>query len=190
MSLAVPIRFLAWPPFESLLAMFFSLNILTDAYLYSSNDALRKHGILPPLPKPPRTPSPPLPPGFQQILSTKTTDEIETLLLEAEDSETERFILAFREQRLNDLKQEERKGRFGSILPIGREDYNREVTEASKFDDRDEDEGEDVEIMGTGVVCFLYREGYVASQLLLVALRARSYIFTPSRAEITPPAFG
>jgi hypothetical protein len=141
---------------------FSRFNILTDALNYSSNDALRKHGILPPLPDPPRTPSPSPSPSFQQILSTKTIDEIETLLLEAEDEETERFILAFREQRLKDLKKEEQKGRFGSILPISRDDYNREVTEASKVDDRDEDEDEDVEPTGTGVVCFLYREGYVA----------------------------
>ena len=72
---------------------------------------------------------------FQQIFSTKTTDEIETLLLEAEDSETERFILAFREQRLNDLKQDERKGLFGTMFPISRGDYNRAVMEASKVDD-------------------------------------------------------
>ena len=162
MSPAVPIQFLAWPPVESFLAILFGFDILTDVHHRSSNDALRKHGILPPLPRPPRTPSPPLPPSLQQILSTKTTDEIETLLLEAEDSETERFILAFREQRLNDFKKDERKGRFGDILPISRDDYNREVTEASKVDDRDEDEDEDIEIMGTGVVCFLYREGYVA----------------------------
>ena len=37
-----------------------------------------------------------------------------------------------------------------------------EVTEASMVDDRDEDEDKDVEVIGTGVVCFLYREGYVA----------------------------
>ena len=56
--------------------------------------------------------------------------------------------MAFREQRLDDLKQEGRKGRFGSILPISRDDYNREVTEASMVDDRDEDEDEDVETIG------------------------------------------
>ena len=72
---------------------------------------------------------------FQQILSTKTTDEIEVRLLEAEDPETERFILAFRERWLNNLKQDERKGLFGTILPISRDNYNREVMEASKVDD-------------------------------------------------------
>ena len=29
-------------------------------------------------------------------------------------------------------------------------------------DDRDEEEDEDLGIIGMGVVCFLYREGYVA----------------------------
>jgi hypothetical protein len=76
-----------------------------------------------------------------------------------EDSETERLILAFREQRLKDLKKEERKGRFGSVLPISRDEYNREVTEASKVDDRDEHDDGDDEIEGTGVVCFLFKEG-------------------------------
>ena len=70
--------------------------------------------------------------------------------------------MAFREQRLNDLKRQERTGRFGGILSISRDDYNMEVTEASMVDDRDEDEDKDVEVIGTGVVCFLYREGYVA----------------------------
>jgi hypothetical protein len=142
-------------------AHLFGFDTITDIPYCSSNDALRKHGILPALPKPPKTPSPPPSPAFEHILSTKTTDEIDTLLLEAEDSETERLILAFREQRLKDLKKEERKGRFGSVLPIGRDDYNREVTEASKIDNRDEDEDEDDGIKGTGVVCFLYKEGYV-----------------------------
>ncbi|KAI0032336.1 hypothetical protein K488DRAFT_38545, partial [Vararia minispora EC-137] len=43
--------------------------------------------------------------------------------------------------------------RFGEVLPIGRDDYTREVTEASKVDD-EEGSGR-----GTGVVCFLYKDG-------------------------------
>lgn len=160
--------------------------MITDTPRCSSNDALRKHGILQPLPKPPRTPSPPPSPTFEQTLSNKTTDEIDTLLLEAQDSETERLILAFREQRLKDLKKEERKGRFGSVLPIGRDDYNREVTEASKVDDRDEDEDDDDEIKGTGVVCFLYKEGYVVQLTLFLALKVRSCIFIPCAQESCP----
>ena len=44
-------------------------------------------------------------------------------------------------------------------MSISRDDYSREVTEASMVDDRDEDEDKDVEIIGTGVASFLYRRG-------------------------------
>lgn len=182
MSSTVPIQFLTWQTAESFLALVFSFINLTDAEYYYSNDALRKHGILPPLPKPPRTPSPVPSPAFEQTLSTKTTDEIDTLLLEAEDSETERLIFAFREKRLKDLQKEQRKGRFGGVLPIGRDDYNREVTEASKVDDRDEDDDEEDETKGTGVVCFLYKEGYGAHFVYSSLLRHQvAYSFLPRR---------
>ena len=47
-----------------------------------------------------------------------------------------------------------KRARFGRVYPIGREDYTREVTEASKIsEDGDEDE------KGTGVICFLYKDG-------------------------------
>ena len=189
-SSAVPITFLTWRTAASLRALVFSFKILTNAPHYSSNDALRKHGILPPLPKPPKTPSPPPSPTFEQILSTKDIDEIDILLLETEDSETERLILAFREQRLKDLRKEERKGRFGSVLPISRDDYNREVTEASTVDDRDEDEVEDDQIKGTGVVCFLYKQGYVAQLILLLALKGTELNINVFHAVIMPPACG
>lgn len=186
MSSTVPIQFLIWQTAESFLALVFGFINLTDAEYYYSNDALRKHGILPPLPKPPRTPSPVPSPAFEQTLSTKTTDEIDTLLLEAEDSETERLIFAFREKRLKDLQKEQRKGRFGGVLPIGRDDYNREVTEASKVDDRDEDDDEEDETKGTGVVCFLYKEGYGAQFILFLSLKAPSCILIPSTQEPCP----
>jgi hypothetical protein len=49
-----------------------------------------------------------------------------------------------------------RLARFGDVLPIGRDDYTREVTEASKVDEDKEGAGR-----GTGVVCFLYKDGCV-----------------------------
>jgi hypothetical protein len=73
---------------------------------------------------------------------------------EARDDETERMILQYRQQRISDLKKEENKARFGRVYPIGREDYTREVTEGSKIDEvGDEDH------RGTGVICFLYKDG-------------------------------
>jgi hypothetical protein len=40
------------------------------------------------------------------------------------------------------------------VYPISREDYTREVTEASGVDEFDDNTGN-----GTGVVCFLYKDG-------------------------------
>ncbi|KAI0293415.1 hypothetical protein BC826DRAFT_1015381, partial [Russula brevipes] len=59
-------------------------------------------------------------------------------------------------QKLGRLEAQRR--RFGTVIPIGRDDYTREVTEASQ-----QDEPGDVEARGTGVVCFLYRDGILRS---------------------------
>lgn len=64
------------------------------------------------------------------------------------------MIAAYRQQRIAEERQAERKGRFGRVYPIGREDYTREVTEASNVSEED-----DKEEMGTGVVCLLYKDG-------------------------------
>jgi len=47
-----------------------------------------------------------------------------------------------------------KRARFGRVYPIGREDYTREVTEASMVN-LDSDSKE----LGTGVVCLLYKDG-------------------------------
>lgn len=64
------------------------------------------------------------------------------------------MIEQFRRQRLAELKKMQ-KARFGRVYPIGRDDYTREVTEASKVDLEDEER----KGKGTGVVCFLYKDG-------------------------------
>lgn len=89
------------------------------------------------------------------------------------------MIERFRQERLKQLKRLQ-QARFGRVYPIGRDDYTREVTEASKVsvdqdgnvedgtkdEDEDEDEEEDLgprkektKGKGTGVVCFLYKDG-------------------------------
>lgn len=55
------------------------------------------------------------------------------------------------------MQREQRRARFGRVYPIARDDYKREVTEASSVDE----EGEEMKGRGTGVVCFLYKDGYV-----------------------------
>lgn len=50
------------------------------------------------------------------------------------------------------MQKNQKEWKFGEIMPIGRDDYSREVTEASKVD---EPGGS-----GTGVVVFLYKDGF------------------------------
>lgn len=71
-----------------------------------------------------------------------------------QDEAVERQIAQHRAQRLIEERLKVQRRRFGTVIPIGRDDYTREVTEASE-----EDEPGDVEARGTGVVCFLYKDG-------------------------------
>jgi hypothetical protein len=59
---------------------------------------------------------------------------------------------------MEDEMRTRRDARFGEVIPISREDYTREVTEASAKDAEDDDNEK-----GTGVVCFLYKDGCVFS---------------------------
>lgn len=119
-----------------------------------SNDALRKHGILPPRPVTPPSPSPPPSPPLQEKLEDLDIDELRDAAEDARDDETARIIEQIRRERLTEL-QRFQNARFGRVYPISREDYTREVTEASKVD------GEDTNMAGkgTGVVCFLHKDG-------------------------------
>ena len=76
---------------------------------------------------------------------------------DANDDELERLAEKFRRQRLEEIKNAE-SARFGRVYPIGRDDYTREVTEASKVAIPG-DPGK-----GTGVVCLLYKDGSVPFQ--------------------------
>ncbi|KIK54545.1 hypothetical protein GYMLUDRAFT_48674 [Collybiopsis luxurians FD-317 M1] len=118
------------------------------------NDALRKHGIIPPREPTPPSPSPPPSPTFSDILNDFTPSELQEISQDAPDDETERMIAAYRRQRLAEEKATEKKSRFGRVYPIGRDDYTREVTEASKINE----EGDEQE-QGTAVVCLLYKDG-------------------------------
>ena len=132
--------------------------------LLPSNDILRKHGILPPKPEEPKEPSPPPSPTLRDRLAKLTPSQLAEAADEAFDEETEEVIRQYHKERLHQLKKLEH-ARFGRVYPISREDYTREVTEASNVDAPDaEGEGK-----GTGVVCFLYKDGCV-SQLTLKRL--------------------
>ncbi|KAF8061656.1 thioredoxin-like protein [Lyophyllum atratum] len=118
------------------------------------NDALRKYGIIPPREPPPPSPSPPPSPTFDDLLNDFTPSELREISEDAPDDETERMIASYRRQRLAEELRDDKRARFGRVYPIGRDDYTREVTEASKVNEDDDDEE-----TGTGVVCFLYKDG-------------------------------
>ena len=118
-----------------------------------SNDALRKHGILPPLPEAHPSPSPPPSPTLDDI-DDYALKELQEISEDAPDDEAERRIAEYRRQRIADIRQNEKKARFGRVYPIGREDYTREVTQASMVNEDGDSKG-----TGTGVVCFLYKDG-------------------------------
>ena len=119
-----------------------------------SNEALRKHGILPPREQTPPSPSPPPSPTLDDILDDFTPSELQELGEDAHDDDAERYIAAYRQRVLTEMKKDANKARFGQVYPIGRDDYTREVTDASKADEPGEEDNK-----GTGVVCFLYKDG-------------------------------
>ncbi|KIR26674.1 GTPase inhibitor [Cryptococcus deuterogattii 99/473] len=103
------------------------------------NDALRRHGILPPKP-PSRSPSPDIPrishtDAVRAVAATADADQLVTLI-EGDnlDSDDERMFEEYKRKRLHEMKKEEKKGRYGSMEPLAREDFVREVTEGSKVD--------------------------------------------------------
>ena len=153
------------------------------------HDALRAHGIIPPKP-PSRSPSPELPSASEMRTSALKQATVDDLDLELEgelDDEEEKLLEKIRRQRMSQLRAETKKARFGRVYPISRPDYTREVTEASKVDpDADPDapqhQGDDDDESagnsnaqskadkqrqgGTGVVCFLYKDGIDTCRLL------------------------
>jgi len=138
------------------------------------NDALRKHGVLPPKPEAPRSPSPPPSPSLSEELDDLTLDELKTRGEDENDSDIERDIAHMQRERFEEMVREDRDARFGRVYPISREDYTREVTEASKEQENDDAfEGE-----GTGVVCFLYKSSHPASE--------RAFDFIRTLAERYP----
>ncbi|CAO1627364.1 unnamed protein product [Parajaminaea phylloscopi] len=165
------------------------------------HDALRARGIIPQKP-PSRSPSPELPTEAEQRqtdLDNATLAQIDRALeadgLGEAGEEEERLLLRMRQQRLQALAKESKRGRFGRVYPISRPDYTREVTEASKTDpegrpdggaddsDDEEDDGRGEtgagtvggeglaaqgtqKRKGTGVVCFLYKDSIEECRLL------------------------
>jgi hypothetical protein len=87
------------------------------------------------------------------------------------DSDDERMFDDYRRKRMAELRKDEKKGRFGSMEPLAREDFVKEVTEGSKLNAEglaeveeefsDDDEAQQAQassMKGTGVVVFLFKD--------------------------------
>ena len=104
---------------------------------------------------PPRRPSPTL----SEELNDLDLDELRDRGEDTNDSDEERFIARLQRQKFNEVVQKQRDAKFGRVYPIAREDYTREVTEAScKTQDDSESPDPNAPTAGTGVVCFLYKD--------------------------------
>ncbi|KAI9745283.1 MAG: hypothetical protein M1818_001563 [Claussenomyces sp. TS43310] len=97
------------------------------------NDILRKHGVIPE--KPP-SPTPLIEEAIlegrrlahENRLEGKDLDELDAL----EEEEDEEFLEKYRQQRVAELQSLTSKSLHGSVYPISKPDFVREVTEASK----------------------------------------------------------
>jgi hypothetical protein len=97
------------------------------------NDILRKHGVIP---ERPPSPTPMIEEAIaegrrlahENRLEGKDLDELDEL----EDEEDEEFLEIYRQQRLREMNQLAQKARFGTVYPISKPDWTREVTDASK----------------------------------------------------------
>ncbi|KAL6882902.1 thioredoxin-like protein [Trichoderma longibrachiatum] len=96
------------------------------------NDILRKHGVIPE--KPP-SPTPMIEEAILEArrlahenrLEGKDLDELDEL----EDDEDDVFLEQYRQKRMAELSNLQKKSIHGSVYPISKPDYQREVTEAS-----------------------------------------------------------
>lgn len=70
--------------------------------------------------------------AHENRLEGKDLDELD----EFEDLEDEDFLNSYRQQRMQELSALQKTSVHGSVYPISKPDYNREVTDASKQDGR------------------------------------------------------
>ncbi|OIW31110.1 thioredoxin-like protein [Coniochaeta ligniaria NRRL 30616] len=97
------------------------------------NDILRKHGVIPE--KPP-SPTPMIEEAIlegrrlahENRLEGKDLDDLDEL----EDVEDEEFLEQYRQRRMQEIASLQKKSVHGSVYPIAKPDYSREVTDASQ----------------------------------------------------------
>ncbi len=66
--------------------------------------------------------------AHENRLEGKDLDELDEL----EEDEDEAFLEIYRQQRMKEMNDLAQKSKYGTVHPISKPDYNREITEASK----------------------------------------------------------
>ncbi|KAF5621412.1 phosducin family protein [Fusarium tjaetaba] len=97
------------------------------------NDILRKHGVIPE--KPP-SPTPMIEEAIlegrrlahENRLEGKDLDELDEL----EDDEDEAFLEQYRQKRMAELNSLQKKALHGTVYPLSKPEYQREVTDSSQ----------------------------------------------------------
>lgn len=97
------------------------------------NEILRKHGVIPE--KPP-SPTPMIEEAIlegrrlahENRLEGKDLDELDEL----EDDEDDAFLEQYRQKRMAELRTIQKKALHGTVYPISKPEYQREVTDSSK----------------------------------------------------------
>jgi hypothetical protein len=96
------------------------------------NDILRSHGIIP---ERPPSPSQMLEEALQEAVQKQHENRLESKDLdeldELEDEEDEDFLNSYKQQRIEQLQELSAKKKFGSIVPINKQEYESEITQAS-----------------------------------------------------------
>ncbi|KAK3987429.1 thioredoxin-like protein [Cladorrhinum sp. PSN332] len=97
------------------------------------NEILRKHGIIPE--KPP-SPTPMIEEALNEARRLAHENRLEgkdlSDLDELEDDEDEAFLEHYRQKRMQELSTLQKKSVHGSVYPLSKPEYQREVTEASQ----------------------------------------------------------
>ncbi|KAK4145793.1 Phosducin-like protein 2 [Dichotomopilus funicola] len=97
------------------------------------NDILRKHGVIPE--KPP-SPTPLIEEAILEARRLAHENRLEgkdlSDLSDLEDEEDETFLEQYRQKRMRELAAVEQKSIHGSVYPVSKPDYARDITEASQ----------------------------------------------------------
>lgn len=141
------------------------------------NDALRRHGIIPPKESNKDGSRSPSPPPLRPASPTLSEElDLEDLDINRDDRvRREDLERAIEERKLRERDQLGKR-KFGRVYPIGKVDYKREVTEASNEELPGEPEG-----WGTGVVCVLFKDTVPESKKLMPIIQELAALYPSTK---------